>query len=260
LYCRRCGQQNSDQAQFCQRCGLAMGTVDAGRVSRAGRFLTRPYKSARVLALTLTVLFCIFILIALTAVVLDLFLIDLLSGGYVSSRDLQLNDNVQLAVRLLQCVVAVVTSVFVLVWIHRVHGNLPLLGARRLRYSPGWAVGGFLIPFVNYVLPFLVVREIWKASDPKRMDAQSWRDGPLSLLVPSWWVLLCVSVIAPPAVNLAFGGGDEVTASQHWNWVFLVSDVLVIPVAILWILVVRGIVSRQEKKHSGLVSAVPVTA
>jgi hypothetical protein len=239
---------------------MAMDSVDARSVGAMGRVYAEPYKSARGLALILTILFCVYILITVIAVALDLVLIDLLSGGYVNSGDMQLNDNVQLAVRPIQAVAFIVTAVFFLVWIHRVHRNLPWLGTRGLKYSPAWAIGGFFIPFVNLVLPFLVVREIWKASDPQRTDGHSWKDTSLSLVVPSWWILFCVAEIGPLVVNIALGGGNEVAARQNLNWVLVVSDVLDLPATILAILVVRGIVSRQDKKYSNLVSAAPIVA
>ncbi|OGO01862.1 MAG: hypothetical protein A2Y72_05660 [Chloroflexi bacterium RBG_13_53_26] len=255
MYCSRCGQQNSDQAQFCQRCGVAIGT--AAIVGHGGVY-AEPYRSARRLALILTILFCIVILIIIIAIVLDLVLINLLSGSYVSSRDMQLNEDVQAAIGTFQFVAFIVTTVFFLIWIYRTHGNLPRLGSRNLQYSPAWAIAGFFIPFVNLVLPFLVVQEIWKASDPRRIDGFSWKDTPLSLRVLFWWILFLVGVIGPLVMIIAFGGGDEVADVLNWTWARLVFDVLDIPRTILAILVVRGIVSRQDEKHSSLAGPAPL--
>jgi hypothetical protein len=240
---------------------MAIGSMHgAGAAAGVGRIYTEPYKSARRLALILTILFCIVILISVLAVVLDLIVIDLLSGGYVSSGDMQLSENVQAAIRPFQFVAFIVTAVFFLIWIYRAHANLPWLGSRNLQYSPAWAIGGFFIPFVNLVLPFLVVREIWKASDPKRMDGHSWKDSQLSLLVLWWWILFLVAGIAPLVVSIALGCADGRADLLNWTWVYLVSDVLDIPAAILSILVVRGMVSRQDKKHSNLAGPVPATS
>ncbi|MFC1995866.1 DUF4328 domain-containing protein [Chloroflexota bacterium] len=43
----------------------------------------------------------------------------------------------------------VITAVLFYMWIHRAHRNLPSLGVSGLKYSPGWAVGGFFIPILN---------------------------------------------------------------------------------------------------------------
>jgi hypothetical protein len=53
----------------------------------------------------------------------------------------------------------------------------------RLRFTPGWAVGWWFVPFANLVKPFQTVRELWKASDP---GAPDWW-GSETLPVIGWW-------------------------------------------------------------------------
>ena len=43
------------------------------------------------------------------------------------------------------------------------------------RWTPGWAIGGWFIPLANFVIPFLVVLETWRRSDP---DVRRRREGP----------------------------------------------------------------------------------
>ncbi len=52
------------------------------------------------------------------------------------------------------------TIVLFLIWIYRAFGNLSVLKARNLEFSPGWAVGWWFIPFANLVKPFQVVGEL----------------------------------------------------------------------------------------------------
>ena len=76
-------------------------------------------------------------------------------------------------------------------WIYRAAANLRALGATRLEFTPGWAVGWYAVPFANLIKPFQAMNEIWRASrDPQRWDAQS---TPLDLRV--WWGLWLVSCI-----------------------------------------------------------------
>jgi hypothetical protein len=72
-----------------------------------------------------------------------------------------------------------------------------------LDYSPAWAVGLFFFPFLNLVSPYLVVREIWKASGfaAGRSTGDSWRSSPSSLLIPFWWATyLLMSLVGLVAV------------------------------------------------------------
>jgi hypothetical protein len=50
-------------------------------------------------------------------------------------------------------------------WFYLAYRNLQELEHTHLRYTPGWAVWGFLIPFVNYVRPYQVMRDLWRQLD-----------------------------------------------------------------------------------------------
>ena len=58
---------------------------------------------------------------------------------------------------------AVVTGIVWLVWQHRSQSNLRRQGCG-LAFTPGWAVGWWLIPMANLWKPFQATRELHKAS------------------------------------------------------------------------------------------------
>jgi hypothetical protein len=73
----------------------------------------------------------------------------------------------------LKGLVTFVGVIFYLVWIHRV---TKALGSSS-KYSPGMSVGGWFIPFYNFIFPFLSLRDVWS----KTM-------GPVNAWVPGvWW-------------------------------------------------------------------------
>lgn len=99
-------------------------------------------------------------------------------------------------VGVLSLAVSLGTGVVFLIWFHRAHANLPALGGRRLKYSPGWAVGGFFVPFLNFVRPAQVMTEIWHGSDPEGLERDTALHGPSArnkleapLQVVLWWGL-----------------------------------------------------------------------
>jgi hypothetical protein len=81
-------------------------------------------------------------------------------------------------------------AVLTIVWMFRMAQNVRSLGRPGLRFSPGWAIGGwFTPPCVVYAVPWLMFRELWKASEPDVAPGDpSWRDRPVSPLVNLWWV------------------------------------------------------------------------
>ena len=69
--------------------------------------------------------------------------------------------------------VFVATVVLWCVWQHRAQQKAIVLAGGGLRFTPGWAVGWWFIPFANLVKPFQTVRELWEASHGAR-----WREDP----------------------------------------------------------------------------------
>lgn len=84
-----------------------------------------------------------------------------------------------------------------LIWFRRAYENLPSFGARGLRFTPGWAIGSWFIPILNYFRPAQIAADIWKASHPTLSpgDPSGWRTRRASILVPVWFVLWVFSLV-----------------------------------------------------------------
>lgn len=153
--------------------------------------------------------------------------------------------------RRLQGVAWLATAILFLLWLHRVYGNLRVLGAVRLRFSPGWAVGTFLVPGLNLLWPFLVVREIWTASDAHAPDDPQPPTGATSPWVAWWWgCFVTASVLDPGFWRLV-----EDTSSRFGmgsSALFLVvAQLAEIAAAVLAIVVVRRVDARQARAVAG---------
>jgi hypothetical protein len=87
-------------------------------------------------------------------------------------------------------------AILTFVWMFKMAQNVRALGRDGLRFAPGWAIGSwFTPPCVLYVVPWLMFRELWKASEPAA-DRDSWRRVKVSPVVDAWWVLYGVVPIA----------------------------------------------------------------
>jgi hypothetical protein len=90
-------------------------------------------------------------------------------------------------------------------WLYRLRVNLRALGVRKPDFARYWSVLGFLIPAVNFVVPYQVLAEVWRASDPSVLDRFEWKrvEPPRILMV--WWG----SVVLAATLELAaFGLGE----------------------------------------------------
>jgi hypothetical protein len=80
-----------------------------------------------------------------------------------------------------------------LVWLHRATKNLPALGTCEPRFKPGTAVGLFLLPVVNLVMPYVVLTALWQDSQPSGDESHRWRRAAP---VTAWYVAMAVMVLA----------------------------------------------------------------
>lgn len=76
-----------------------------------------------------------------------------------------------------------VLSAFV-TWLHQARRHARRLGGA-LEWSPGWTVGGWLVPVANLVIPYLVVRDVRRVSEPtpRLVSTGSWWAGVLATVV-----------------------------------------------------------------------------
>jgi hypothetical protein len=147
------------------------------------------------------------------------------------------------------------TIVLWLVWQFRAQSNLRALGASNLRYSPGWVVGWWFVPVAWWAVPYLTMRELWKASNPDAgaIDWKSERDPPLLIVWWGAWIVrtLLSIVSATTSRGLAGSNGFTYTSGQlvhrvSWG---IAADVGTVIAAVLALQVVRTIDARQTAKR-----------
>ena len=122
-----------------------------------------------------------------------------------------------LTLQLAQTFTQLGAGITTILWMFRLAANHVALG-RPGTWRPGWAVGGwFLPPFILYVIPFLMLRELWRASTSEH--GVDWRRGPVSPLITGWFVLFGVAPLAFVAIQginglNGLGTGAEAIARQ----------------------------------------------
>lgn len=175
----------------------------------------------------------------------------------LASTDEEITDPQVLIVALLQIglglgqiVVYIATVVTFLMWLYRSYENLPSFGVRQntLKYSSGWAVGSFFVPFVSLVVPYRAVKELWNKSAPNSGE-MFYDPGPPSFF-PLWWAAWLVSNFADQIYfRLSWRDGltPEVDAMMG-----VLTGILGIVAALLALMVVREIDRRQLERAQSI--------
>ena len=139
------------------------------------------------------------------------------------------------------------TSVLFLLWVRRAYQNIQAFGCGGLDYSPNSAVWAFFIPIVSWFRPYLVVKEIWAASDPLKAPSDiTWKSTRPPTLFILWW--LCW-LFANYSFNI-FTSRKGLGLSFYSVLFINLGSCLV--TAILTFFITRSIDQRQEEKHSFL--------
>ena len=191
--------------------------------------------------------------------------IDDYIANSASPADLRAADDAVVSLLTVNFLVTVATGVLFMIWQYRLAQNAELLRRDRLSFGPGWAIGGWFIPFANFVLPYLQLRQSARASDPDLPPGESFRNGRVPGIVTAWTVLFIAST-ALMAVGIGMRGQPEDARYQahpvrEFGEAFASGDrvaglsmLVSVAAAIVAILMVRTVTARQDKAIQNLVS------
>ena len=265
-FCGQCGTEWESQAErFCANCGRERGQpfVAPPAATSAGSAYPvappRPYISVATRS-TWTLIF----LAALAATIFASFIstiveIGLLQriadGEFVNQADRLANDDRQAAIAGFMIFGFVATVIAFCFWIHGASSNLGVLGADGRRFSPGWAVGWWFVPFMNLVRPYQVVKEIWQGSNPKTLAQgnANWFSAPVTMVLGWWWGIWMLSNLINNGVTRVWlNDGNDVDQLIAADYASLLGDGLTIVAAGLAFYLVRRITANQETKYLSL--------
>lgn len=172
------------------------------------------------------------------------------AGVQISPEAVQANDERQFVIGMMELGSMVTTGILFLTWMRRAYNNIPAFGMDDPTYSPGWAVWGFLIPFLNIIRPYQVMKELWRASDPDVRPGPAWITARVSPLVGWWWgMYLIMNLMASIALRKALDGGTTAGDLRSLTQIDVIASVITIPAAVLAAGVVRDIMVKQAQKR-----------
>jgi len=213
------------------------------------------FKSAgRLLQVVLGAL-CVWALLALLSFVAELGRLDLVdrigAGNTVSLDDATQSDHLVQIAAGVEIAAFVITGIAFLFWLHRIVANNRALGALATRFSPGYAVGCWFIPFANLALPLVAVREAWRAADPMRLHStfEDRRRSRAPWYLAGWWVLFEAANFLSYGAGLAASGEtNPLQALHNTSMVQLAAIGLAWLAALFAMVTVIQLTRRQEQK------------
>ncbi len=170
--------------------------------------------------------------------------IQLLMREEFTEAEGALNDMRQVFIGLIFLLLYLVTAIVFLIWQFRVCKNSRSLGAKKLRYTPGWSIAYYFIPIVWLFRPYQVMKENWKVS----LNPAKWTRQPGTPLLGWWWGLwLLYGVIEKVVMHMT----DEDSNIQEFiisDYVSIVANVIGLVLCLLFMQLIKRI-SIQQRTH-----------
>ena len=161
------------------------------------------------------------------------------------------------AAQLITGIATIAVFVLTVIWMYRIASNVRAF-QRDTLWSPLFAIFGWMLPpFVLYIIPFLVLRELWKGSDPTDPnDTESWRGTADNPFIWAWLVLygvapiflLLFSVGSFLDGGLASGSLESLAESlDEFDAFGVISGAVNVAAAVVWIVLVRQLTARHVR-------------
>jgi hypothetical protein len=175
---------------------------------------------------------------------------DMVTGNFDFStieNEATANDTRQQLIGILQIALFIITGISFLKWIYFSNSNSRSFGAKGMQFTPGWAIGYYFVPYLNFYKPYRAMKEIWKTSK----DPQNWEILKTPSLFPQWWTLWIISALLG---NMSFRlsmKAEELNELFVSSSVRLASDLVDIPLTLIAIKMVSQIFEMQMKNKKG---------
>jgi Domain of unknown function (DUF4328)/Protein of unknown function (DUF2510) len=162
--------------------------------------------------------------------------------AFVIGAEVKASDQRQVLLGNAQLLLYLGTGIAFLVWFHRAYRD-PVLDRGWVRFSSGWAIGSWFVPFLNLVRPKQIMDDLWRASEPP-VDDTAGPQPRVPALIHAWWVLFLAMVVAGQIGFQLAWNAETVEDFQGLSTFLLVSDVMALLASIVTLLVVMRLTQR----------------
>ena len=213
----------------------------------------RGFRAGRA-ARVLLILSFVLLVASLSSNLVQLSIITRARSGQVTTEEASISDSRQQVIGVLQLLMLVATGTVFFVWFYSAHKNLSRMGLVNTAYRSSWAVWGFFVPFVNFVRPAQVMKEVWNESNPARFLSPEGKleasKNRMPAVVGWWWALFFVSnVLGNVAGRMALKADSTLDELSTLTILMLASDILEAASSVLAVYIVSRILFWQSAFH-----------
>lgn len=181
--------------------------------------------------------------VAVISMLSDFGQMSLAGSGNITAEAAEANDARQGMIGLLYLGVFIATGIIFLKWIHRANLNCHGFGASDMKFTPGWSIGYYFIPFINLVRPYQAMKEIWKVSS----DPKNWQTQQGSAVLGWWWALWLISGFLGQMTFRMSMNVNSPSSLEAATMISIMSSIVEIPLILVAVTMVSRIIEKQSR-------------
>ncbi|RZK31289.1 MAG: DUF4328 domain-containing protein [Hymenobacter sp.] len=135
----------------------------------------------------------------------------------------------------------VLSYIWLIMWLRRAYYNLHQLPNIRPEYSDGWAAGAWFVPFLNFVRPYTIMKEVWQ--DTQRA---AWGRIVAPSTVLGWWWATFILKLIMSRITSKMGSSAEDIAHEDLLPSLLDAGSQLLFAAFTWYIIGRAAAFEEE--------------
>jgi len=171
---------------------------------------------------------------------------SIIQGDVVSTSEIFDSDRIQGTVIVIQLGVWILASAVFLVWIYFTGRYLKSV-SQRFEYTPTWAALGCLVPFLNLVHPYQVVKQICESSDPQYTQGKAQGSSTSPRIIAIWWAFALLAVLFSITSFIFASGNLSLSQLRTAGFMFIVTYTVNAIAAGFTIFIIYKIDKMQEE-------------
>lgn len=134
------------------------------------------------------------------------------------------------------------------IWFFLISRNARLLRADGISLSPSTILLIFCCPILNFIMIYINLQEVWRASDPRQIDGgEAWRRAPPSALIRLWGLnVLCAPVLIYAGFHI---DGLRIDNGELSGWLFCIANLNIAGAGGLLIAIIYFLQARQQERY-----------
>ena len=222
--------------------------------------LSAPNRAWPGLATALRAVLGVLVLAYALSLVVDVWRWRMVSGwiddrSTISVSEARSSDSWALAIGGLTALLMLATLVLFIIWLYQAHASRAM-NRDYMEHRSGWAIGGWFVPFLNWVRPCQMVQDV------RRGSFQDYRSP--SALTIVWWVpFLLGSLFNWVAALMSDAPGDAdaaLTAFRNFAVTSTIADALQLVAAVAGTLLVTVVTREVLARHAAVTQRLATSA